>query len=281
MTNFDYVQKTIDLFEDSLRSDSPLTTVEVLADKIGYSSHHLGRLFQSLCGEPLGRYMQKRRLSEAAERLLSRKVSAAEVANALGWEDYSSFSRAFKKAFGTSPGARDKERALPLPLAVRARPRPSVNAAVPLEPVLVQVPSLYVSGLVFYMGPNEKTFHRPWSIWEHLAGKINRRRGAGTYQFSSWTEDPAVADRGIWIHCAVETEPDAQQDPIFFSRAIPATRVLRFSHSGPIELLYETYRRIWEEYLPRSTFHLCGTWEYQYYEDSAASGSIEICLPVT
>jgi AraC family transcriptional regulator len=281
MTNFDYVQKTIDLFEDSLGSDSPLTTVENLAGRIGYSTHHLGRLFQSLCGESLGRYMQKRRLAEAAERILSGGSSAALAAAGLGWEDYSSFSRAFKKEFGTSPGNLKTGRPDNLPLTVRARPRLSgaTNGGLP-EPVLIQAPEIHVSGLVFFMGPNEKTFHHPWSIWCRLAGKINGRRGQGTYQFSSWTDDPEASDQGIWIHCAVETDSNAPQEPVFFSRIIPAARLLKFSHTGPVEQLYETYRRIWEDYLPRSTFRLCGNREYQYYPEPNDRGIIEICLPV-
>ena len=60
MTNFDYVQATIDLFEASLGAGTPITTAGGLASRIGYSVHHLGRLFQSLCGESLGRYMLSR-----------------------------------------------------------------------------------------------------------------------------------------------------------------------------------------------------------------------------
>ena len=162
MTNFEYVQKTIDLFEDSLASSTPYIAVGELARRIGYSPHHLGRLFQSLCKETLGQYMRKRRLSEAVRFIIDGGMSASYAAGCLGWEDYSSFSRAFKKEFGISPGRLKNQKAEELRLTIRARPRlPGGGDLETLEPALVQTEDIHVTGMVFYMGPNEKTFHRP------------------------------------------------------------------------------------------------------------------------
>lgn len=280
MTNFEYVQKSIDLFEDSLGSDSPLLTLESLAGRIGYSARHLGRLFQSLCGESLGRYMLRRRLSEAAVLIRGGSDSAAGVSRRLGWEDYSAFSRAFRKEFGMSPGCVKTGEADTLSLASRARPMiPDGLYRETLDPLLVRMPELHVTGMVFYMGPNEKTFHRPWQVFVRHERAVRGRIGSCSYQFSSWTEESG-RDEGLWIHCAVETGKAAHQEPVFFSRTVPETLILRFVHTGPVEYLYETYRRIWQLYLPRSTFRLKGSWEFQRYPDPADPSRIEICLPV-
>lgn len=282
MTNFDYVQKTIDLFEDSLRQERPLTTACQLAGRIGYSSRHLGRLFHSLCGEPLGRYLLRRRLAEAAALIRDGGISAAEASVRLGWEDYSSFSRAVRREFGVSPGALKGGIPAHRQPAVRARPRLAApETGDRLNPILIRTEPVHLTGMVFHMGPNEKTFHRPWRIFCRHRELVRGIRGTCTWQVSSWSGDDGDSSEGIWIHCAVETDPAAAQDPVFFSRLLPAGQILRFEHSGPVEQLYSTYRAIWEDYLPRSTFRLCGNSEYQRYPDPENPGLIEICLPVT
>lgn len=281
MTNFDYVQKTIDLFEDSLGSGTPITTVRELSKKIGYSPHHLGRLFQSLCGEPLGQYLLRRRLSEAVHRIRDAGAKASQAACQMGWEDYSSFGRAVRREFKMSPGQLAGTPSSALDLAIRARPKiKDSGGAVPLLPDLLFVNPLHVTGLVFNVGPNEKNFHRPWRIFSVHRDQLRGQISPVTYQFSWWAE-ASEPDEGMWIHCAAETDPLVQQEPIFFSRSIPGSQILRFIHRGPVELLFDTYRRIWEDYLPQSTFRLSGSWEFQRYLAPGESSPIEICLPIT
>ncbi len=278
MTNFDYVQKTIDIFEDSLKSGEPLTTTVSLAAKIGYSAHHLGRLFQSLCGEGLGRYMLARRLAEAAVAVRERSLSAREAAALFGWEDYSAFSRAVRKEFGTSPAGLRALDGGDLRLAARARPRVPRASGEPIEePLLVMAEGFHATGLVFFMGANERGFHRPWRIFMANRRLINGVVGEDTWQFSSWDDRASDEDDGLWIHCAVKTDPAAPQDMRFFSRDVPTLRVLEFAHRGPIETIHDTYRRIFQEYLPASAFRLAGNMEFQRY---GSGGEVTVCLPI-
>lgn len=277
MKNSEYVQLTVDLFESSLSSGSPFITASSLAQKIGYSPHHLNRLFMSMCAQPLGRYMMMRRLSEAACAVRDARLSASDAAAAFGWQDYSSFSRAVRREYGVSPSHLSSIPSSEFHLCRRARP---VLRDAPegqhLCPELVTACEVHVTGMVFFMGPNERTFHKPWRIFSQNRDKIRGIISTHSWQFSSWTEGSGDEDDGMWIHCAVETDPSAVQDPVFFSRRVPQMTVLRFLHDGPIDSLRETYWRIWSEYLPSSEFQMTGTFEYQQYED----GNVYICLPV-
>jgi len=280
VTNFEYIQKTIDLFEDSLAQGFPITTVRDLSSRIGYSPHHLNRLFQTICGLALGQYVIRRRLSFAVGLLSSGSVSARDAAQRSGWDDYSAFSRAFRREFGHSPGVVKSGGAEDLNLLHRARPvAGDLNTVNNASPVIEQIPSFHVSGLVFFMGPSEKTFHRPWSIFARQSDRIRGRIGDRTWQLSSWSDDSADVDDGLWIHCAVQTDPDVVQDPVFFSRWVESMTILRFMHSGPIENLYATYHWIWHEYLPRSTWRPLGNFEYQRY--GSEGEPVEICVPVS
>ncbi len=74
-----------------------------LADAIGYSVSHLRAVFRTRLGISLGRYIRESRLSEAAKLLQSSDLKISAVAARSGFESLFAFSRAFKKAYGTSP----------------------------------------------------------------------------------------------------------------------------------------------------------------------------------
>lgn len=278
MTNFDYVQKTVDIFEDSLSSGAPFTTAGALASRIGYSSHHLGQLFLTLCGESLGRYVLRRRLAEAATAIRERAFTATEAAARFGWEDYSAFGRAVRKEFGVSPAGLVTLDGAGFAPALRARPRIPEPLRQPLAtPDVILTEPVHATGIVFFMGMNERSFHKPWRIFMKNRPLIRGVLGGDTLQYSSWDNDSSGEDDGLWIHCAVRTDPAEKQDMRFFSRDIPALSVLRFVHTGSIETIHDTYARIFQEYLPTSAFHLAGNMEFQHY---TPEGPVEICLPV-
>ena len=79
-------------------------TIEVLAREVGTSRTVLGERFRALLGRPPIDYVTAWRIQLAAERLRLGGESIAQVAIAAGYESESSFSRAFRRLTGTSPG---------------------------------------------------------------------------------------------------------------------------------------------------------------------------------
>lgn len=79
-------------------------SLEELAQAVSASKYHLVHAFHRAVGMPPHRYHLVLRLGRARE-LLSEGVSQADVAIALGFADQSHLSRAFKRAFGITPGA--------------------------------------------------------------------------------------------------------------------------------------------------------------------------------
>jgi AraC family transcriptional regulator len=277
-TNFEYVQQVIDDFEDSLVKGPPITSSAELAGRVGYSSHHLGALFQSLCKESLGRYILRRRLSHAAVLIRDQRAHPTEVFTLLGWADYSSFARAVKKEFGVSPSSLVDLDSRDVSLAVRARPSlgdPKKQSI--MEPLLIQATPLHLTGLVFFMDRNQKSFHKPWRIFEKNRQRIHAINGPDVFQYTFWDDDASPEDDGLFLLCALQTEQGVEQEPLFFSKSTPAQKVLCFRHEGPVETIHDTYQRIFNDFLPASTYRLAGSFEYQRYEED---GGIRICLPV-
>lgn len=79
-------------------------SVESLAEAVHVSRSVLAQRFADLVGLPPIQYLIRWRLATAARLLRSERLSLARVAEAVGYESEASFSRAFKKEFGVSPG---------------------------------------------------------------------------------------------------------------------------------------------------------------------------------
>lgn len=82
--------------------DQPLTIPD-LAEHIYVSPSYLMHLFRQETGLSLHQYITRKRIQLAASRL-QEGIPATEVCFTCGFQDYSTFSRAFRKVFHTSPG---------------------------------------------------------------------------------------------------------------------------------------------------------------------------------
>jgi AraC-like DNA-binding protein len=78
-------------------------TVTELARESGASRSAFADRFTSLMGESPMRYLARRRLRFAAQRLRESQQSIARVAFDVGYESEAAFSRAFRREFGKSP----------------------------------------------------------------------------------------------------------------------------------------------------------------------------------
>jgi AraC family transcriptional regulator len=108
------VNAVIDYIEAHLGEE---LTVEQLAEVAHFSPYHFHRIFSAMTGETLGGFIGRVRLEHAANRLLAQpRRPVTDIALECGFGSPSSFSRAFREAYGTSPsgwragGHREHER---------------------------------------------------------------------------------------------------------------------------------------------------------------------------
>jgi AraC-like DNA-binding protein len=76
-----------------------------LAEAVGMSRSRFAARFTALVGEPPLAYVSRWRLETAAGLLQDGALSLAEVAARVGYESEAAFSKAFRRRFGTPPGA--------------------------------------------------------------------------------------------------------------------------------------------------------------------------------
>lgn len=95
------LQRVLDFMEASLADDISL---DDLAREACLSPYHFSRLFHEATGLPPHRYLVERRIQAARRMLLSEQASMTEVALDTGFGSQASFTRAFRKVTGTTPG---------------------------------------------------------------------------------------------------------------------------------------------------------------------------------
>jgi AraC-like DNA-binding protein len=76
-----------------------------VAAAVGYSPSHLGYLFSSYLGYSISEFLLNLRVAEATRLLEESDLTVSGIASAVGYSDPAHFTRAFKRAVGTSPAA--------------------------------------------------------------------------------------------------------------------------------------------------------------------------------
>ena len=105
MSTYNILEKAIELIENNL--DNQELNISFLSSNLFISPYYLQRLFFSSIGRTIGSYIRERRLTEAGTDI-KKGEKVIEVAIKYGYESQESFTRAFKKFHGITPGIAKK-----------------------------------------------------------------------------------------------------------------------------------------------------------------------------
>lgn len=92
--------------------------LEALAKKLGYSEFHTSRRFREMSGMALRDYIRLRKLAFALDDVRDTATGFLEIAVKYGFGSQEAFTRAFKKAYGITPGSFRK---YPRPVVLRTK----------------------------------------------------------------------------------------------------------------------------------------------------------------
>ena len=67
------------------------------------NSDYLARLFKKETGQSLGAYLQDRRIHEAKKLLVQTNIQVNEIAQRVGYDNFSYFSHTFREKTGVTP----------------------------------------------------------------------------------------------------------------------------------------------------------------------------------
>lgn len=94
------VMGIMDYINENLESNISLETVSF---NMGYSKYYICKIFKELTGKTVTEYINSLKCLKASQDLKNGDYTVYEVATKYGYENFSYFSKTFKKYMGTSP----------------------------------------------------------------------------------------------------------------------------------------------------------------------------------
>ncbi len=100
----DYNQNAVDVTIAYLHNHySEKVNYDVLCDTFGYSQSYLKKTFKNATGVSPHTYLLNIRLNSACKLIIDTNLSLADISQKIGFADFPSFYRAFKKQYSIGP----------------------------------------------------------------------------------------------------------------------------------------------------------------------------------
>ncbi|SDX76537.1 AraC-type DNA-binding protein [Ruegeria halocynthiae] len=230
--------------------------------KYAHLSHfHFQRLFCAYMGEPVSQYVTARRLEAAAIGLKNcSSVNLLQLSLDCGFQTHSAFSKAFKKQFGVSPTAfrNNPEVArkgvdLDRRFLISAPPNKSIEAVgvVNLLPFHFQFRQSY--------GTYEGQFFRQkgQNIGQQFSTLLAETTPPNLFLMSCFPNTPQNLNDNrvpIWFGGAFSDQTNSSWSKEWHCFGVGAWAV--FEHLGDYRFLYQTWNRIYRNWLPQTDYVL-------------------------
>lgn len=280
------LERAVEYIEHHLDENIGLKDV---ARETGYSYYHMTRLFSSVLGESVGRYINRRRLYNASEQLIHSGRRITDIALDCGFESPEAFSRAFKSAFGSSPA---NYRKAGLDLLVKAKkglaPEDVYHIAnnISRSPEFVTLGETRVAG---FRGNVALSHNRIPALWERfLRDCIDMDAFLGIGYSICETQKIAYTKNSDVLFSVVVGGSVRSFDglpPALVRKTLCAGRYAVFTHRGAFSNLYKTYRYIYGTWLPASSEELDDREDFEVYEREVLSfddpgNEVKIYIPI-
>lgn len=201
-TIYEQIQNAVETIESRLFEKQ---THDEVAGAVYMSSRGFYNYFWAITGFTYKEYVIKRRLSEAAKRLVSSNATILDIALDVAYESHESFSRAFKKEFGVTP-SRVRETGLTGKEIERVKLYGEINMGI----IVKVLPELPVTSFVAFhpnaeMKANDKMIrwlaeqgmdrfpHRVFGHNINREGELTTGEAYDGYKFMVWRENHGQA----------------------------------------------------------------------------------------
>ncbi len=264
MNNRDYILQAIQYIENHLEDDISVLSV---SKEIGYSLFHFSRLFQAVSGHSPKDYILKRRLSEAAKTITKTNHRLTDIAFMYHFNDYETFSRAFKRVFGLNPtDLRKSEQPIMLPYLSELTHEDvyHIEKIKDIEPSIVELDKMYLVGLSTLVRGSTQIITELWSKFDEEISDIKNKKTPDKFcELHYWPEKYELD--GFFVMCGVETNNLSHIPTLLNGKIIPKARYLKFVHKGLSRNVGLTYRYIFQTWLPKYNYKLSIPFEFEYY----------------
>jgi len=259
------INKVVNYINNHLTDDLDITT---LANIGNYSVFHFHRIMRAYLGESLGAYIVRQRLETAVSLLRFSDESISDIACKVGYENPSSFNKAFKKRYGISPAEYRKNNELIMKIndsQIKFNAMENLKSLQPKIKILKSKKVVYARAF----GDYNKSAGKAWDIVCDFAEK-KRLFGFKTEFLGISHGDPNVTetDKLRYDACIVitkETDPEGE----IGLQQVSGGKYAVFTHNGSYRYLKNSYDYIYGKWLPESGKELRNTNCFEKYLNDA------------
>lgn len=228
------------------RLHEPISVADMAA-AAGYSLFHFERTFNKAVHHTPYDYLIRRRLSASAAELIHSERRITEIAADLQFQNTETYSRAFKRMFGTQPSQfrADKNLDPRFLLAPRSLAHLQNNALGDfLHPDSTLYPERPLAGWMTRLTSPEQT-HELLAALREAVPNAPAWYGVSLYP-ADWTKN------GAFYLAAVELPASEALAPTFVRYSLPGGMYVAFSHTSAPAALPLTRDYAYQTWLPRS-----------------------------
>lgn len=267
--------------------------VEDVARAAGYSYYHLNRQFGAVLGESVGSYIKKRRLADAAKKLIYSNCKIIDIAVENGFESPEAFSRAFKAVYKTSPQGYRSNR---FDTFISAKDRLDMGLMdhlvrnVTVHPEIVELPPVKVAGIRGETTLGNNRLPGLWERFNQVSHQIPHQkqpvRGFGICEASHENTLYNMNNDILFTEVAgVEVESFEGLPDNFITKQIPGGRYAVFTHRGSLSMLLKTFEYIWGTWFLSTKEEMDWREDFELYDErflgyNHPDSQIDLYIPV-
>ncbi len=262
-------------------------SLAVLAKVAAFSPHHFHRVFKSITGERLTRFVQRCRLERAAYLMkASPERPLGAIAMDVGFGTQSDFSRVFRSHYGVAPSVWDRRSRLDEvevidgyaeALAAAKREVGAVEVHITQRPA---VRLAYVRVQTPFLGPKLQDGFERLTGWLEAHGIDWRSRallGMSWDHYETTPIDQVTFDFGVEVDAHVDGDEDVG------IHALAAHASAEVQVDGPLSHIAVAWDHLYDEWLPESAYEpadLPGIKRFSAAPTDWETWSLRCCVPV-
>lgn len=225
--------------------------IDLLANIGCYSPFHFHRIMRAYLNEPIGTYVTRNRLEYAAKLLFHTNDTVTEIATRVGYDNLSSFSKAFKKRFDISPADyRDKK----IELTLANSKNTNINAMKYLKNIEPKIKLRKATRIIYAQsfGAYNESSEKAWKTVIEYAKK-NKLFGFSTEFLGISHDDPNITEaEKLRYYACITVKKELKPEGEIAFMEIPEGKYAIFTHKGPYSELSNSYNYIYGTWLAES-----------------------------
>ena len=238
------MNRVVQHIEDNLNVE---IDIRALSEIAFYSEFHFHRLFRSYVGESVYGYRKRLLLERSIKQLLYSSDTITEISFKCGYENQSSFNKAFKRQFSYTPSQVRQQRVSISTIISK----PHTERTIEMKPEIKNIEDICVIG-ARETGSYAEAAPKAWGRIMKYAYS-NKLMGKDIRSIGITHDDPSVTESdNIRYDACLDINTNIKNADNLKKYTISGGRYAVFLHKGVYAGLQQSYAYIFNEWLPES-----------------------------